>query len=131
MHGTTATDIPDNLGAIGLIPAIANAAADFFFRVDAFERFKKTVNKMDARLLAIADAADAGMILRGHRNARGVTLGLKQRGSGQSPDGPQFFGLGQPAWFGQAAGNGRAILHRAHHSTPIAKPVFTSATFRA
>jgi hypothetical protein len=61
---------------------------------------------MLARLLAVADDVDTGILLALDGEERGVALGLLECGALEPPWGPQGIGLGQPGRLGQAAGDG-------------------------
>jgi hypothetical protein len=58
-------------------------------------------------LLAIADDADAGILLKLQGELCRVALALGERLALEAPCRPQFARLGQPGWLRQAAGNRR------------------------
>ncbi len=74
--------------------------------VDAVDELEKAVDEMLARLLAVGDDVDAGVLLQFHREQRGVELARGEIGAGQPPLRPQLVGLGEPGWFRQGACDG-------------------------
>ena len=57
-----------------LVAIVADAHFDLVGEVDAVDEFQKAVNEMLARLLAVGDDVDAGILLQLHREQRGVEL---------------------------------------------------------
>ena len=74
--------------------------------IDAVEIGEKAVDEMDARLLAVADDVDAGVLLPLDREDGGVDLAGRERVALEPPGGPELFRLGEPEGLGQAAGDG-------------------------
>jgi hypothetical protein len=92
------------VGTHRLVAVVADAHLDAF-EVDAVDRFEKAVHEMLARLLAVGDDVDAGVLLQLEREERGVALGLGQLLAFEPPRRPQLVGLGEPGRFRQAAGD--------------------------
>jgi hypothetical protein len=46
--------------------------------IDALDLFQKAMNEMLARLLALGDDVDAGILLQLQRQQRGVALGARE-----------------------------------------------------
>jgi len=88
------------------VVAVADAHGLAPGEVDAVEVLDEGGDEMLARLLAVADGADAGAQLVVDGQAHGVALGLLERLAGKLPGRPQLLGLGKPGRLGQAAGDG-------------------------
>ena len=84
-----------------LVAIVADAHFDLVGEVDAVDEFQEAVNEMLARLLAVGDDVDAGVLLELHREQRGVELACFEIAAGEAPLRPQFIGLGEPGWFRQ------------------------------
>jgi hypothetical protein len=89
-----------------LVAVVADAHLDLVAEIDAVDEFQKAVDEVLARLLAVGDHVDAGVLLPLHRKQRGVELARGEIVAGETPLRPQLVGLGQPGRFGQAAGDG-------------------------
>ena len=94
-----------------LVAVGADAHLDLVGEVDAVDEFEKAVHEMLARLLAVADDVDAGVLLQLDREQRGVELGRRELVALQPPLRPQLVRLGEPGGFRQAAGDGRRKQH--------------------
>ena len=88
-----------------LVAIVADAHFDALVEVDAVDRLEKAVDEMLARLLAVADDVDAGVLLQFDRDQRGVVLGGGKLFALQAPRRPQFVRLREPGGFWQAAGD--------------------------
>ena len=93
-----------------LVAVLADAHLDALREVDAVDAFEEAMDEMLARLLAVGDDVDAGVLLLLQDEQRGVALGLDQRLALLRPGRPQRLGLGQPERFGQAPGD-RGLEH--------------------
>ena len=100
-----------------LVTVVADAHLDLVFEVDAVNEFEEAVHEMLARLLAVADDLDPGVLLFFQPQQRGVALGGFEFGAGVLPRRPQFLGFGQPERLGQAAGNGG--VEQGHGDPPV------------
>ena len=89
-----------------LVAVVADAHLDLVREVDAVDEFEKAVDEMLARLLAVGDHVDAGVLLQLERQQRGVELAVGEVGAGEPPLRPQLVGLGEPGRLRQAAGDG-------------------------
>ena len=63
------------------------------------------MHEMLPRLLALGDDVDAGVLLRLEPDERGIALGLGERFALELPARPELARLGEPAGFGEAAGD--------------------------
>ena len=70
------------------------------------------MDEMLARLLAVADDIDAGVLLHFDGDQRGVVLGGGKLFALQTPRRPQFVRLREPGGFWQAAGDGGGKQHQ-------------------
>ena len=68
------------------------------------------MHEVNARLLAIPDDVDPGILLELHGQNGCVELRLFQGGAAHLPGRPEALGLGQPVRLGQAAGD-RCFKH--------------------
>ena len=89
-----------------LVAIVADAHFDLVGEVDAVDEFQEAMNEMLARLLAVGDDVDAGVLLEFDREQRGVELAAFEIGAGEPPLRPQLAGLGEPGWFRQRACDG-------------------------
>ena len=82
---------------------------------------------MLARLLAVADDVDAGVLLQFYRDQRGVVLGGGKLFALQAPRRPQLVRLREPGGFRQAAGDGggkqHQVIDKRRGRAPIIKPI--------
>ena len=85
---------------VRLVAVVADAHRDLVGEVDAVD-VEKAVDEMLARLLAVGDDVDAGILLLLEGEQRRVALGLGQRLAVVPPGRPQHLGLGQPRGFGR------------------------------
>ncbi len=97
---------PDHLRHHRLVAVVADAHLDLVLEVDAVDELEETVHEVLARLFAVADDGEPGIFLLLQPEQRGVALGGSELGAGELPLRPELVGLGEPAWFGQAAGDG-------------------------
>ena len=67
------------------VAVVADAHLDLVREVDAVDEFEKAVDEMLARLLAVGDHVDAGVLLQLERQQRGVELAGREIGAGQPP----------------------------------------------
>jgi hypothetical protein len=88
-----------------LVAVGADAHLDAPVEVDAFDRFEKAVHEVLARLLAVADDVDAGILLQLEREQRRVILRLRERVTLEPPRRPQLVRFRKPGRFRQAAGD--------------------------
>ena len=77
------------------------------------------MDEMHAELLALGDDVDAGVFLFLDPDQRGVALAAVQLRPLQPPGRPQFFRLGKPGRFRQAAGDG-GFQHGRNSSVDLA-----------
>ena len=96
----------NHLRHLRVIAAVADAHGDLVLEVDALDLLQKTMHKMLARLLAVANDVQPRVFLLLDPQQRRIRLGLLQFGALHLPLRPELFGLGKPGRFGQAAGNG-------------------------
>ena len=89
-----------------LVAVVADAHLDLAGEIDAVDEFQKAVDEMLARLLAVGDDVDAGVLLQLDREQRGVELASREIGAVEPPLRPQLVRLGEPGRFRQAAGDG-------------------------
>ena len=89
-----------------VVAVVADAHLDLVLEIDAFDRFEEAVHEMLARLLAVADGVDPGVLLRLDPEQRRVALRLGERVTGELPLRPQLVRLGEPGRLGQAACDG-------------------------
>src|SRR5206468_884155 len=75
--------------------------------IDAVDPFEKAVDEMLARLLAVADDVDPGILLELQCEEGGVALCFAERLAREPPWRPQHARLGQPGRLRQAAGDCR------------------------
>ena len=102
-----------------LVAVVADAHLDAPVEVDAVDVLQEPVHEMLARLLAIGDDVDAGILLLLDGQQRRIALGRGKVLAGQLPWRPQHVRFGEPGGLGQAAGD-RGLEHallrdRAHH----------------
>jgi hypothetical protein len=74
--------------------------------VDAVDASEEAVHEVLARLLAVADDIQPGILLHLEPEQGRVGLGLLELGTARLPLGPQLLRLGEPRRFGQAACDG-------------------------
>ena len=79
-----------------LVAVGADAHFDLPVEIDAVDEFEEAVDKMLARLLAVGDDVDAGILLLLEHEQRGVGLGGGERVAGELPFGPELVRLGEP-----------------------------------
>ena len=75
MHARAQPQRPDDGRTHRLIAVVADAHLDAAVEIDALDRFEKAVHEMLARLFAVTDDVDAGVLLQLDRKQRGVVLG--------------------------------------------------------
>jgi hypothetical protein len=112
VHAAGQRQRADHLRHHRLVAVVADAHLDLVLEVDAGHLLQEAVHEVLARLLAVADDVQAGVLLGLDPQQRGVELGLRQVAAAGLPLRPELFGLGQPGGLGQAAGNG-GVEHRA------------------
>ena len=100
-----------------LVAVGANAHLDLAREVDALDELEEPVDEVLARLLAVADDVDAGVLLLLDREQGRVELGGVQLGPRQAPGRPEPVGLREPGRLGQAAGDG-GLEHGGHDRSP-------------
>ncbi len=88
-----------------LVAIVADAHLDTLVEVDAVDRFEKTVDEVLARLLAVADDIDAGVLLQLDRQQRGVVLGGGELFAFEPPRRPQLVRRRKPCGLRQTAGD--------------------------
>ena len=64
MHARTQAQWTDNGRAHRLIAVVADAHFDALVEIDALDRFKKAVHEVLARLFAVGDNVDPGVLLK-------------------------------------------------------------------
>ncbi len=84
----------------------ADAHLHLVGEVDALDALQEAVHEVLARLLAVADDVDAGVLLLLDGEQGGVALGRLERRAFEPPRRPQPVGLGEPGRLRQAAGDG-------------------------
>ena len=92
-------------GPMTIVDTIADAHFDALVEIDAVDRLEKAVDEMLARLLAVADDIDAGVLLQLESEQRRVILGGCKRCALKLPRRPQPIGLREPGRLRQAAGD--------------------------
>ena len=95
-----------------LVAVVADAHLDLAVEIDAVDEFEKAVHEMLARLLAVADDVDAGVLLLLDGEQGGVELGGGELVARELPRRPQLVRLGEPGRLRQAAGDGGGEEHR-------------------
>ena len=93
----------DHLRHHRVVAVVADAHLHLVLEVDAFDLLEKAVDEVLARLLAVADDVQPGVLLRLDPQQRGIGLGLAQFVALGLPLRPELVGFGQPARLGQAA----------------------------
>ena len=88
---------------LGLVAVGANADHGLARKIDAVEIGKEAVHEMRARLLAVADDVDAGILLELHGEHRRVELALLERLSLEPPSRPEPLLFGEPDRLRKAA----------------------------
>jgi hypothetical protein len=101
----------DHLRDHRVVAVVADPHLHLVREVDALDLREKAVHEVLARLLAVADDVDAGVLLHLQPEQGRVGLGAIELGPGGLPLGPERFGLRQPRGLGQAAGDG-GLEHR-------------------
>ncbi len=89
----------------GVVP-VADAHGFALCEIDPVQVLDKGGDEVLARLFAVADDVDTGLLLVGQGQAQRVLFALDQGVVLQFPRRPQGLGLRQPCGFGQAAGGG-------------------------
>jgi hypothetical protein len=97
---------PHHLRHHRVVAVVADAHLHLVLEIDAFDELEEAVHEVLARLLAIADDVDAGVLLLLEPKQGGVALGALQLCALRAPRRPELAGLGEPAGLGQAAGDG-------------------------
>jgi hypothetical protein len=64
MHARTQAQRADHGRAHRLVAVVANTHFDALVEIDAFDRFKKAVHEVLARLFAVGDDVDPGVLLK-------------------------------------------------------------------
>ena len=67
-----------------------------FGEIDAVDEFEKAVDEVLARLLAVGDDVDAGVLLQLDGEKRRVALARFEIGAAEPPRRPQLVGFGEP-----------------------------------
>ncbi len=106
VHAALEPQRPHHLRHHRFVAVGADAHLDLVGEVDALDALQEAVHEVLARLLAVADDVDAGVLLLLDGEEGGVALGLLQVGALEPPRRPQLVGLGQPGRLRQAAGDG-------------------------
>jgi hypothetical protein len=106
VHGPLAADRASHGRDLGLVAVGADTDRLPTVEVDALEIAEKAMDEMDARLLAVADDVDAGVLLALHREDGRVDLARRERVALEPPCGPKFFRFSKPEGLRQAAGDG-------------------------
>jgi hypothetical protein len=89
-----------------LVAILADTHLDLVGEIDALDLLQETVHEMLARLFALGDDIDAGILLQLDRQQGGVVLGTGQDLARRFPGRPQRIGLGQPFRLRQGARDG-------------------------
>ena len=106
MHAALEPQRPSHRRHHRLVAVVADAHLDTPAEIDAIDVLEKAVHEMLARLLAIGDDVDAGVLLQLDRKQRGIELAGFKLGAGEAPLRPQRLRLGEPDRLRQTAGNG-------------------------
>ena len=106
MHAALQAQLADDLRHHRLVAVGADAHLDLVGEVDALDVFEKAVHEMLARLLAVGDDVDAGVLLLLQREQRRVGLGGGKLVAREPPLRPELVRLGEPGGLRQAAGDG-------------------------
>ena len=106
MDGALAADRAGHGRDLGLVAVGADADHLPARKIDAVEIGEKAMDEVDARLLAVADDVDPGVLLQLDREYCRVDLARRELGALELPGGPKLFRLGEPEGLGQAAGDG-------------------------
>ena len=88
VHPVAQFQFADHGRAHRLVAIVADAHFDALVEIDAVDRLEKAVDEMLARLLAVADDVDAGVLLQFDRDQRGVVLGGGELFTLQAPRRP-------------------------------------------
>ncbi len=100
VDGTLAAQRTDDGGAVRLVAVVADAHPHLVGEVDAVDLFEEAVDEMLARLLALGDDVDAGILLFLESEQGRVALGFEQLLAAALPRRPQHARLGEPRGLG-------------------------------
>ncbi len=89
-----------------VVAVVADAHLHLVLEIDAVDGFEEAVDEVLARLLAVGDDIDAGVLLLLQPQQGGVALRALQIDARRAPGRPELVGFGEPAGLRQAAGNG-------------------------
>ena len=115
-HRLPARDRADDDGNVGIV-AVADAHGLPVLEVHAVEALEKRRHEMPARLLAVGDDVDAGLLLVAEHQADRVLHPLGERVAFEPPGSPERFRLGEPRGLGQTAGD-RRLQELGHRGIP-------------
>ena len=82
--------------------------------VDSLELLDEAPHEVAARLLAVGDDVDAGVLLIAKRQGHRVAHALLEGGAVEEPRSPEGLGRGEPRGLGQTAGDGGLEHVRPH-----------------
>ena len=111
MHAAAQLQRRDHLRHHRLVAILADAHLDLVGKVDALDALQEAVHEMLARLLALGDDVDAGILLQFDRQQRRVALGRGQRRAGCRQGAHSMFGSASHSGFGKRAGDRRRKKH--------------------
>ena len=97
---------PDHHRHVGIV-AIADPDGLLVLEIDAVEILDERRDEMAARLLAVADDVDAGLLLIADGEANCVALALGELRTFEQPRRPELIGRREPRRLGQASGDRR------------------------
>ena len=107
MHAGAQTQRADHGWAHRLIAIVADSHLDTLVEVDAVHRFEEAMHEVLARLLAVGDDVDPGVLLNFECEQRCIVLGGGEFFAFEPPRRPQFFRRSKPGRLGQTSGNRR------------------------
>ena len=106
VHAALEPQRADHLRHHRVVAVVADAHLHLVLEVDALDVLEEAVHEVLARLLAVGDDVDAGVLLLLQPEQRRVALGLRELRAAGASRRPELVGLGEPGGLGQAAGDG-------------------------
>ena len=115
VHAALQPKLADHPRHHRLVAILSDAHLDLVLKVDAFDELQKAVHEVLARLLAVGDDVDAGVLLLLQDEQRRVALGAREVFALEAPRRPEAVRLGEPEGLWQRAGDGGGKeRHRRH-----------------
>src|SRR4249920_987396 len=106
MHAALQAQLGGDHRHHGVVAVVADAHLHLAAEIDAVDELEEAVHEVLARLLAVGDDVDAGVLLLLEPEQGGVALGALELGARAAPRGPELLRFGKPLGLGKAAGNG-------------------------